>query len=166
MSFVPEGQADSSQAQSAWSHEENGPVPAGRLNGTRLRIRRQLRPSLRDGAFLHRYPGTSCLATIRLSLRDKSHSPIKGPRIKLALMWLKSWAKIGVGTKVRFAPPSEPDWQISCIRLSSRWLTFKKIGKPQRALVLRKTSQLRKSRYLAIGVDRFHWPGLFVWFGV
>ena len=77
-----------------------------------------------------------------------------------------SQAHIGVGTKVRFAPPSEPDWQISCIRLSSRWLTFKKIGKPQRELVLRITSQLQRSRYLAIGVDRFHWPGLFVWFGV
>ena len=30
--FVPEGQHDSSQARSAWNHEENGPVPAGRLN--------------------------------------------------------------------------------------------------------------------------------------
>jgi hypothetical protein len=30
--------------------------------------------------------GTSCLATISLSLRDKSHSPIEGPGIKLALM--------------------------------------------------------------------------------
>jgi len=28
------------------------------------------------GSSLHRYPGTSCLATISLSLRDKSHSPI------------------------------------------------------------------------------------------
>jgi hypothetical protein len=56
---------------------------------------------------------------------------------------LKRRAEIGVGTKVRFAPPSEPDWQISCIRLSSRCLTFKKIGNPQRALVLRKTSQER-----------------------
>ena len=35
---------------------------------------------------LHRYPGTSYLATISLSLRDKSHSSIVGPRIKLALM--------------------------------------------------------------------------------
>jgi len=41
-----------------------------------------------------------------------------------------SWGEIGVGTKVSLAPPSEPDWQISCIRLSSWWLTFKKIGKP------------------------------------
>src|ERR1700740_116425 len=39
-----------------------------------------------DGGSLHRYPGTSCLATIRLSLRDKSHSPIKGFRIKFALI--------------------------------------------------------------------------------
>jgi hypothetical protein len=34
------------------------------------------------------FPGTSCLATISLSLRDKSHSLIEGPRIKLALMRL------------------------------------------------------------------------------
>src|SRR6478736_5897955 len=34
---------------------------------------------LRDGASLHRYPGTSCLATISLSLRDKSHLSIDAP---------------------------------------------------------------------------------------
>src|SRR6266576_2644704 len=62
---------------------------------------------------------------------------------------------IGVGTKVSFAPPSEPDWQVSCIRLSSWWLTFKKIGKPQRILVLRRTSQPRRSSYLAIDIDRY-----------
>ena len=38
MSFVPEGQHDSSQALSAWNHEENSLVPAGRLNGSRLRL--------------------------------------------------------------------------------------------------------------------------------
>jgi hypothetical protein len=37
----------------------------------------RLRPSLRDGASLRHYPGTSCLATIVLSLRDKNHSPIE-----------------------------------------------------------------------------------------
>ena len=36
MYFVPEGQHDSSQARSAWSHEDNSLVPAGRLNGSRL----------------------------------------------------------------------------------------------------------------------------------
>src|SRR5258705_11113560 len=71
-------------------------------------------------------------------------------------------AHIGVGTKVGFAPPSEPDWQISCIRLSSWWLTFKKIGMPQFVLVLRSTSQTRRSRYLAIGSDLFPWPDLSV----
>ena len=45
------------------------------------------------GALCNRYPGTSCLATISLSLRDKSHSPIKGLRIKLALMGLKPRAE-------------------------------------------------------------------------
>jgi hypothetical protein len=37
MAFVPEGQSDSSQARSAWNHEENSLVPTGRLNGSRLR---------------------------------------------------------------------------------------------------------------------------------
>ena len=31
MVFVAEGQHDRSQARSAWNHEENSPVPAGRL---------------------------------------------------------------------------------------------------------------------------------------
>jgi hypothetical protein len=31
MYFVPEGEHDRSQARSAWRHEENSPVPAGRL---------------------------------------------------------------------------------------------------------------------------------------
>ena len=35
--FVPEGQHDRSQARSAWNHDENRPVPAGRLNRSRLR---------------------------------------------------------------------------------------------------------------------------------
>ena len=39
MAFVPEGQLDSSQARCAWSHEENSAVPAGRLNGSRLRLK-------------------------------------------------------------------------------------------------------------------------------
>jgi hypothetical protein len=38
-------------------------------------------------------PGTSCQATIAPSLWDESHSPIEGPRIKLALMGLKSRAE-------------------------------------------------------------------------
>src|ERR1700677_352210 len=37
-------------------------------------------------------PGTSCQATIAPSLRDKVICP-SGPRIKLALMGLKPWAK-------------------------------------------------------------------------
>jgi hypothetical protein len=31
----------------------------------------------------HRVPGTSCLATISLSLRDKSHSPIEAPHVRI-----------------------------------------------------------------------------------
>jgi hypothetical protein len=46
----------------------------------------KLRLVWRGGRSLDGYPGTSCLATISLSLRDKSHSPIERPRINLALM--------------------------------------------------------------------------------
>src|SRR5271166_1535835 len=48
------------------------------------------------GVSLHRYPGTSCLATISLSLRDKSHSPIE----RLALRggrYLEALARLGYG---------------------------------------------------------------------
>jgi hypothetical protein len=38
-------------------------------------------------------PGTSCLATIVLSLRNKNHAPIEAPRIILALTGLQTWAK-------------------------------------------------------------------------
>ena len=46
-----------------------------------------------DGASLHRYPGTSCLATINLSLRDKSHSPIKAPDNYLSAYGVETRAK-------------------------------------------------------------------------
>ena len=55
---------------------------------------------------LHRYPGTSCLATISLSLRDKTISlslrdkairPSKRQTIILALMW-------GINP-IRWTPP-------------------------------------------------------------
>ena len=49
------------------------------------------------------YPGTSCLATISLSLRDKRHSSIEAPRITLALMGLKplaeSWSPFGAKSR-------------------------------------------------------------------
>jgi hypothetical protein len=40
---------------------------------------------VRDGVLLYRYPGTSYLATIMLSLRDKTHPPAEA-LIELALM--------------------------------------------------------------------------------
>src|SRR6266446_4223370 len=87
---------------------------------------------------------------------DSKSAALSGRFLLLAgFPGLKPWAEIGVGTKESFAPPSEPDWQFSCIRLSSWWLTFKKIGVPQRAVVLRRTSRLRRRRYLATGIDRF-----------
>ena len=55
-----------------------------------LCLRDQLRPIIPypTGRFFFegRFPGTSCLATISLSLRDKSHSLIEGHPIKLALI--------------------------------------------------------------------------------
>jgi hypothetical protein len=64
-------------------------------------------------------------------------------------------ALIGVGTKESFAPPSEPNGRISRFRLSSWWLTFKKIGKPPGELVLRSTSSSWRSRRLANVDDPF-----------
>jgi hypothetical protein len=46
------------------------------------------RPSA-TGPSLHRFPGTSCLATINLSLRDKAILPSKGHTIILAFMGLQ-----------------------------------------------------------------------------
>src|ERR1700726_1941145 len=96
MYFVPEGQHDSSQARRAWSHEENCTVPAGRLNGSRLRGRSRLifgldppdfdRPS-GTGLSASHYPGTSCLATVTLSLWDKRTKAIR-PSKGLALIVL------------------------------------------------------------------------------
>jgi hypothetical protein len=63
------------QARSAWNHDKNRAVPAGRLNRSQVRLDTSSknfgRPS-GTAASLHRYPGTSCLATIMLSLRDKA----------------------------------------------------------------------------------------------
>jgi hypothetical protein len=56
---------------------------------------------------LHRYPGTSCLATINLSLRDKSHSPTQGARIKLALMRFNPELN---GTKTLIFAPFNPEF--------------------------------------------------------
>ena len=51
------------------------------------------------------------------------NAPIEGAVWKnerFSLLELADQAKlIGVGTKVSFAPPSEPDWRVSRIRLSS-----------------------------------------------
>ena len=52
-------------------------------------IRPSVQSSCRDEVIFLMIPGTSCLASIVLSLRDKSHSPIEVPLI-LALMGLKA----------------------------------------------------------------------------
>ena len=60
--------------------------------------------TLRDGSFGGRFPGTSCLATISLSLWDKSHSPIEGHPINLALMGFT----LG-GSQKRIRPEGAPE---------------------------------------------------------
>jgi hypothetical protein len=62
------GHGTSGPARSAWNHEENSLVDDKNC-GTDNDFDR---PS-GTGSSLHRYPATSCLATISLSLRDKSH---------------------------------------------------------------------------------------------
>jgi hypothetical protein len=104
--FVPEGQHDRSQARSAWKSVPQMYRPVGHGMIGRSQSQRYFSwkcAPCRIGAhictnhtvpygtalWVGAVPGTSCQATITLSLRDKSHSPIEEPRIKLALMGLK-----------------------------------------------------------------------------
>src|SRR5262249_2744957 len=117
---------------------------------------------------LRRRPGMKCLEYVRKRSPSRRDGVIMYSRVSLqrshvfsSVMESKAtptqssyppgtdrfFLRIGVGTKEIFAPPSEPDGPISGIRLSSWWLTFKKIGMPQCALALRRTSQPRRSRY-------------------
>jgi len=57
------------------------------------------------GVFLYRYPGTSYLATIMLSLRDKIHSSAEA-LLKLALMGMRPYHWKG-------SPGSPPSAMIS-----------------------------------------------------
>jgi hypothetical protein len=66
--FVPEGQHDGSQARSAWSHEENSLVPAGRLNGSRLRLDANIPFNRNTWVFLKRHELGS---TTNISETDK-----------------------------------------------------------------------------------------------
>ena len=63
--FDPEGQADSSQARKCLGSDAESPRPGGTV---------EVIISSRDLGT----PGTSCLATIMLSLWDKRHSPRRG----------------------------------------------------------------------------------------
>ena len=76
MAFVPEGQAERSQARSAWVTMQRGPVRRdGRSHCQSQAEIGSIVPL--DGVIFLMIPGTSCLATIGLSLRDKSHRPSK-----------------------------------------------------------------------------------------
>ena len=52
----------------------------GLRSDDKLSLELTMPSTVRDGASLHLYPGTSCLATIGLSLRDKNHSTIEASR--------------------------------------------------------------------------------------
>src|ERR1700722_2399125 len=80
MYFVPEGQHDSSQARSAWSHEENTPVPAGRLNGSRFR----LDANSKNGS------GMSSVSTTNISGTDNDFDRPSGS-LCIAIQALRAW---------------------------------------------------------------------------
>jgi hypothetical protein len=99
MYFVPEGQHDRSQARSAWSHQKNWPVPAGRLNGSRLGLEANKGwifgpdpPDFagRDGGFAsiprHIVPGYSHLVPPGLALRAVSITAAKHMRRFIAAL--------------------------------------------------------------------------------
>ena len=108
VAFVPEGQADRSQARSAWDNATSKSRPVGYgvigagvradsmigVGVTKFQIRRLKILTLSVGLaapdhtvpygtalWRDAFPGTSCLATIMLSLRDKGHfAHPAGPR--------------------------------------------------------------------------------------
>ena len=81
---VPEGHADGSLARSAWERRTQGSVPLGygvrflpvssefarTLSDKRRCAATDSNRTLRDGFIAPLVPGTSCQATIKLSLRD------------------------------------------------------------------------------------------------
>src|ERR1700743_258107 len=82
---VPEGHADGSLARSAWERRTQGTVPLGygvrffpvnsefarTLSDKRRCAATGSHRTLRDGSIVPLFPGTSCQATIKLSLRDR-----------------------------------------------------------------------------------------------
>jgi hypothetical protein len=50
-------------------------------------------------------PGTSCLATISLSLRDKSHSPIEAPH-----NYLSAYGAATLGNMAERKEAAKPSW--------------------------------------------------------
>jgi hypothetical protein len=78
MAFVPEGQADRSQARSAWVAMQKGPVPEGRPIGSIVRLGRGYFPD-DSRHFVPGYdravpPGQNC------------HSPVEAPGIIFAFV--------------------------------------------------------------------------------
>src|ERR1700739_1357188 len=73
--LVPEGPHDRRQARSAWVAMQKNPVPEGRPKSRSVSEEAEIRSIVPLGrGYFPRAPGTSCLATIMLSLRDKRHS--------------------------------------------------------------------------------------------
>ena len=71
-----DGRASALESPTAFDRTVRSPQLADRERATQRHVGPVAveQASRRDGAALRRYPGTSCLATISLSLRDKSHS--------------------------------------------------------------------------------------------
>jgi hypothetical protein len=66
-------------------HGRNFVTPITSITESTCTHRQESYRTLRDGSLGVAIPGTSCQAMIARSLRDKNHSPVRGPRIKLAL---------------------------------------------------------------------------------
>src|SRR5438128_2278498 len=57
-------------------------------------------------------------------------------------------------------PPSEPDWRVSRIRLSSQWFTSERIDAAAHGLVQERTAPARQRKHWASVDDRADsWPG-------
>ena len=82
------GLHDSSQARSAWNHEENSPVPAGRLNRSQLRSDASEK-TYKKHVFAFEMPeykramaNTFCSLNIHCIFSTKERAPMLNPELR------------------------------------------------------------------------------------
>ena len=133
---VPEGQHDISQARSAWNHEENSSVPAGRLNRSQLRSGASKKNlvttcfSVRDSGISSAMANTSCSLNIHCIFSTKERALMLNPELRERL-WQRFARK---GREITWAKSKSSPWSLFARRISQPSWVFRSIYDHQRLL--------------------------------